>query len=69
MMVLESNNNLNEKNEEVINPTSTDLVDMLKGFESQEAVSAKINSDQKVLVKAYNAKETISDETVISFIK
>lgn len=45
------------------------LVDILQNLNSKKEVSEKINSDQKVLVKAYNAKLTISDETIIAFIK
>jgi hypothetical protein len=36
---------------------------------SKEEVSEKINADQKILVKAYNAKIPISEETIIAFIK
>lgn len=69
-MTLENGNDyLDQHKKEQFSLLSTNLVDALKNMESKEAVWIELNSNQQRLVKLYNAKEIISDETVIAFIK
>ena len=69
-MTLENGNDyVNQHKKEAFDLLSTDLVDALKNMESKEAVLAELNSNQKRLVKLYNANEAISDQMVTSFIK